>query len=86
MNMWIYILCLVTSALCAWLLLRAFRRTQNRLLFWSGLCFCCMTLNNLALVVDVGVFPERDLIALRLIPAVLGICLLLFGLIWETKK
>lgn len=86
MNLSIYVLCFVTSALCAWLLLRGFWRTRNRLLFWSGLCFCCMALNNITLVIDVGVFPEHDLIALRLIPAVLGICLLLFGLIWETKK
>ena len=31
----IYVLCALTSALCAVLLLRAFARTRVRLLFWS---------------------------------------------------
>lgn len=86
MTLIIYLLCFATSSLCAWLLLRAYARTRLRLLFWSGLCFCCMGLHNLVLVLDVHVFPERDLIVLRLAPAVAGIALLLFGLVWETKR
>lgn len=86
MNLAIYFLCFVTSALSAWLLLRGFRRTRARLLFWSGLCFCCMALNNFVLILDMAVFPQYDLIALRILPALVGIALLLFGLIWETKR
>jgi hypothetical protein len=86
MSLPIYVLCFITSALCAWLLLRGFRRTRARLLFWSGLCFCCMAVNNFALILDSTVFPAYDLIAFRIIPALLGIGLLLFGLVWETKR
>ena len=82
----IYVLCLVTSALCAWLLLRAYAHTRTRLLLWSGLCFCCMTAQNLALVLDLAVFPDVDLRIVRIIPSLLAVALLLFGLIWETKQ
>ena len=82
----IYFLCFATSALCAWLLLNAFQRTRLRLLFWSGLCFCCMAVNNLVLILDVQVFPMHDLLAWRLAPALAGVALLLFGLVWETKR
>lgn len=82
----IFFLCFATSALCAWLLLKGFKRTRFRLLFWSGLCFCCMAVNNLVLILDVHVFPTRDLLAWRLIPALVGVAVLLFGLVWETKR
>jgi uncharacterized membrane protein len=82
----IYFLCFGTSAWCAWLLLRAFRRTRLRLLFWSGLCFCFMAVNNLVLILDKQVFPSHDLLAWRLTTALAGIALLLFGLVWETKR
>lgn len=82
----IYFLCLATSVWCAWLLLRAFRRTRSRLLLWSGLCFGCLAVNNLVLIIDVHALPTRDLLAARLLPALLGVALLLFGLVWETKR
>lgn len=82
----IYFLCFATSTWCAWLLLRAFRRTRSRLLFWSGLCFCGMAMNNLVLILDVHVFPTHNLLAARLLPALTGVALLLFGLVWETKR
>ena len=78
--------CFATSARCAWLLLNAFRRTRLRLLFWSGLCFCCLAVNNLVLILDLQVFPTYDLLPLRLASALAGVALLLFGLVWETKR
>ena len=45
----IYVLCALTSLACAWLLLHSYRRSGYRLLFWSGLCFAAMTVNNLVL-------------------------------------
>lgn len=81
----IYILCLLTSLACAWLLLSSYRRTRHRLLFWSGACFAVMTLNNLLLLLDKIVFPTRDLLSARLISALVAICLLLYGLIYEKE-
>ena len=81
----VYLLCAVTSSLCAVLLLRAHARTGTRLLLWSGLCFFGLALNNALLVVDLMIVPDTDLSTWRLVPAVLGVALLLYGLIWESE-
>lgn len=81
----IYLLCTLTSLACAWLLLGSYRRTGHRLLFWSGLCFVGMTLNNILLTLDKLVFPEIDLLPWRLATALAALVLLLFGLIYEKE-
>jgi hypothetical protein len=81
----IYILCTLTSFACAWLLFASYRRTRYRLLFWSGSCFAVMTINNLFLVLDKVVFPDMDLLPLRLVSALLALALLLYGLIYEKE-
>lgn len=81
----VYILCAATAFLCAWLLLRAYATSGYSLLFWSGLCFVGLTLNNLLVVADRLIFPDLDLSILRLIPALAGMALLLFGLIWHGE-
>lgn len=79
----IYILCALTSLACTWLLLSSYRRTGYRLLFWSGLCFAAMTVNNVLLVTDKLVFPDYDLMLLRLLSALAAVGLLVYGLINE---
>jgi heme/copper-type cytochrome/quinol oxidase subunit 4 len=81
----VYALCALTSIACAWLLLRGYARTRVRLLLWSGLCFTGLALNNILLFIDVRVLPDVDLSIVRTIPAVLGVLLLVFGLVWETR-
>ncbi|NHZ98003.1 DUF5985 family protein [Massilia sp. CCM 8734] len=81
----IYGLCMLTALACAWLLLASYARTGHRLLFWSGLCFCGMTLNNLILILDKLVFPAMDLLTLRLVTALISVSLLLYGLIYEKE-
>lgn len=81
----VYILCAVTSALCAVLLLRGYGKTRARLLFWSGLCFAGLALNNFLLIIDVQVIPAVDLSLYRTIPALIGVSLLVYGLVWETR-
>ena len=80
----IYLLCAATSLACAVLLLRAYGDSRARLLFWSGLCFVGLTLNNVLLFIDLRVLPERDLFLLRSIPTLVGLLLLIYGLIWDT--
>ncbi len=71
--------------LCAFLLLRSYARTRLRLLFWSGLAFIGLTLNDALRWVDVRVLGEGiDLSAWRLIPAIVGLVVLCYGLIWES--
>jgi hypothetical protein len=82
---WVYALCSFTSAVCAVLLLRGYRRSRMRLLFWAGLCFVGFALNNILLFIDLIVFPTQiDLSVWRTVPAVIGVLLLLYGLIWEA--
>lgn len=81
----VYLLCAATSSLCAGLLLRGYRRTQTRLLFWSGLCFLGLAFNNAMLVIDLMVVPDVDLSTWRTVPAVIGFGLLLYGLVWESQ-
>jgi hypothetical protein len=80
-----YILCTLTSIGCAVLLLRGYKQSGSRLLFWSGLCFVGLALNNILLIIDVRVLPEIDLSNIRLLPALAGLLLLIFGLIWEKR-
>lgn len=80
----VYVLCALTSAACAALLLRGYRHSGHRLLFWSGLCFVALFFNNLFLVLDKLVFPGVDLGLVRAGFAVLGVGTLLYGLIWES--
>jgi hypothetical protein len=81
----VYILCALTSALCAVLLYRGYRLSGARLLLWSACCFLGLALNNAILFIDLIVLPQVDLSVLRLLPAVIGMLLLLFGLIWDIE-
>jgi hypothetical protein len=82
----VYILCALTSGLCAVLLLRGYRSSRTRLLLWSGLCFVGLTLNNVLLFVDLIVVPAVDLAILRRSVAAVAMGMLIFGLVWEAKQ
>jgi hypothetical protein len=81
----VYLLCAATSAACAVFLLRGHHRTGTPLLLWSGLCFVGLALNNAMLVVDLILIPDVDLSNWRLLPAVVGVAFLLYGLVWESE-
>jgi hypothetical protein len=81
----VYILCAVAAAACMYLLVRGYRRTGTRLLFWSALCFACLTLNNLLIAVDLLVLPGTNLYPVRILLALLGMMSLLYGLIREPR-
>ncbi|MBW4050682.1 MAG: hypothetical protein HIU85_04345 [Proteobacteria bacterium] len=82
----VYMLCAVTSILCALLLLRGYRATRARLLFWASLCFGFLALNNVILYIDLVVLPTQiDLFWYRNTSAVAGMLMLVFGLVWESS-
>jgi hypothetical protein len=81
----IYTLCALTSALCTALLARAFWRFRTKLLLWSALSFCGLTLNNLALWADKIAFPTEDLSLVRNATALISMLVLLYGLVWESE-
>lgn len=81
----VYLLCTATSLLCAYLLFRGYRRNGTRLLFWSGICFAGLCINNILLFVDVIVLPSAvDLSGWRSVPALIGVALLCYGLVEES--
>ena len=82
----VYVLCALTSLACAVLLLRGYRQSGARLLLWSGLFFVGLFLNNVLLIVDLRVVPRVDLAVIRLVPALIGVFLLLYGMIWESER
>ena len=82
----VYLLCLVTSSVCAGLLLRAYFRERSRLLLWTAASFVFLALNNLALVADMVVFPSLDLWMLRQAAVALALGVLLYGFIWEVER
>jgi hypothetical protein len=82
----VYILCFLTCALCAGLLVRSWLRTRTRLLLWVAISFVCLAVNNFFLFVDATLSPPNvDLSPLRVIPGVIAISILIFGLIWEAE-
>lgn len=81
----VYTLCALTATLCAVLLLLSYKRSGYRLLLWSGLCFAGLTLNNLLLVVDKLIVPDVDLSPGRTGIALLAMCVMLYGLVWDAE-
>lgn len=80
----LYVVAVLSSGACAVLLFRGYLRRRLRLLMWSAICFVGLTINNVALFVDLVVFPEIDLRVARLVPALIGMTLLLYGFIWDS--
>jgi hypothetical protein len=82
----VYLLCALTSILCAVLLARSYRRQKSRLLMWSTLCFAGLAVNNILLFVDlVLTSQEVDLSLMRSGTAFVSVLLLLIGLVWEDR-
>ena len=80
----VYALCALTSIACAALLLRGYATSKVRLLLWGGLCFTGLALNNVLLFIDLGLVPTVDLSAWRSLPALAGLILLIYGLVWDA--
>jgi Family of unknown function (DUF5985) len=76
----------LTSIICVVMLWRGYARSRARLLFWSGWCFVGLTLNNILLIVDTAIIPSVDLELVRAIPALIGLSLLIYGLVWEAAQ
>lgn len=82
----VYVLCLVTSVVCAGLLFRAWGRSRSRLLLWTALSFGFLALNNFFLVADMVIFPSVSLWAFRQLSNLAALGVLLYGFIWEAER
>ena len=82
----VYILCALTSILCAVLLFRGYRANRTRLLFWASLCFLFLAINKVVLYFDLVILPVQiDLFWYRSTAALIGMLVLVFGLTWESR-
>jgi hypothetical protein len=81
----VYALCFLGSSLCAYLLVAGFRRSREKLLLWSAICFCLLAINNLLVFTDIIVLPEIDLMFWRSLTSVAAVAALLYGFIWEIE-
>jgi hypothetical protein len=80
----VYLLCALTSLICALLMMRSYRSERRRLLLVVGLSFAGLAANNVLLALDLVVFTERDLSVVRSAIGLASTALLLFALIWEA--
>jgi hypothetical protein len=85
MSVAVYIVCTLTSVVCTLLLLRGYWQGGPRLLLWSALCFAGLAADNLLLILDLIVFPHVNLLPIRSLPSLIGLGLLIYGLVWDTK-
>lgn len=81
----VYALCALTSLICMGLLVRGYLKTRARLLLWASLCFAGLALNNVLLFVDLRVVPMVDLSVWRSLPALVGVAVLVYGLVWDAR-
>lgn len=77
-----YAIGVLTSILCAVLLIRAYRKERTPLLLWCSLCFAGLAVNNVLLFTDLFVVPEINLQIWRSVSALVALSLMLIGLIW----
>lgn len=79
----VYILCLLASAACGWLLVRSYLINRAPFLLWSAACFVLLALNNFFVVMDILVFTEFDFGIWRTLTHLAAVATLLYGLVWE---
>ena len=81
----VYMLCALTSATCALLLLRGYAKSQANLLLTSGLCFAWLAVSNILLFVDLVLTPPTfDLSIPRNCITALAHLVLVVGLVNKT--
>ena len=80
----VYVLCALTSSVCAGLLLREYGRNRTRLLLWSGLSFTALALSNVLVFADFVLFPDVDLALMRSSLFCAATALLVYGLVQDS--
>lgn len=80
----IYLLCAITSFGAAALLWRGYRRSGQRLLYWSALCFAILAVSNALLILDLVILPDVYILPWRSGLSQVAFSVLLYGLIFES--
>lgn len=80
----VYVLCALTSTLCAIALLQKFRVSRVRLLLWSGWGFAGLAANNILLFFDYLLGSGTDLSVIRTAPGAIALAIMIWGFVWDT--
>ena len=82
----VYILCALTSLVCAVLLVRSYLANRSPLLLWSSVCFVGLFINNVLLVIDVVLTKdEMNLLLARDLTNLASVSALVIGLVWSSR-
>ena len=81
----VYVLSMLVGGACAVLLFKAHRRAPSRLLLPAAICFAGLALNDLGLVIDLFVLPDVSIVAVRSLPAIVGLAVLVRALVKEGR-
>lgn len=81
----VYVLCGLTSILCAGLLFRRYCSSRSPLLLWSTWGFVCLTVTNILLFLDLVIFPKVDLSLWRSGFTLAGMLMFVYGLIRQRN-
>ncbi|MFL5440965.1 MAG: DUF5985 family protein [Myxococcales bacterium] len=81
----VYVVSVVIGLACCVLLLRAHRRHPSTLLLSAAICFGGFALNDAGLILDVFVLPDISLVAVRSLPALIGVAVLVRALVKESR-
>jgi hypothetical protein len=81
----VYLLCALTSALCAALLYREYRSRPTRMLLWSSLAFAGLAVTNTLAVTDYVILTGAGWSTVRPALACAAILALIYGLVWDVE-
>lgn len=75
----VYGLGLVTAVICAVVVLLSWRRTRAPILFWTGISFVLLSINNVILLLDRVILLDVNFWPWRQVPTVFAVLVLLYG-------
>jgi len=82
----VYLLGMFVALACGVLLARGYRRSRQRLLLWSSICFLGLALSGALTFLDLSLLPPAiDLHLLRRAVTAVSMLVLLYGLIWDSE-
>jgi hypothetical protein len=82
----VYLLGMFVALASGVLLARGYRRSGQRLLLWSSICFLGLALSGGLTFLDLSVLPPAiDLHLFRRAVTAVSMVVLLYGLIWDSE-
>ena len=82
----VYLLGMFVALACGVLLARGFKRSRQRLLLWSSICFLGLALSGALTFLDLSLLgPEIDLHLVRRAVTAVSMLVLLYGLVWDSE-